>query len=92
MLSVVVAIYVAVSMMTYVVYAVDKRAAVKKRRRVSEKTLHLMALVGGWPGAWLAQQQLRHKTQKIRFRRLFWVTVVLNVAALSGLLAVMPLG
>ncbi|UYO74221.1 DUF1294 domain-containing protein [Halomonas qinghailakensis] len=70
----------------------DKRAAVKRRRRVSEKTLHLMALAGGWPGAWLAQQRLRHKTQKTRFRRLFWVTVVLNVAALSGLLAVMPLG
>ncbi|WP_301583681.1 DUF1294 domain-containing protein [Halomonas alkaliantarctica] len=92
MISLVAASYVMVSVITYGVYAVDKRAAVKRRRRVSEKTLHLMALAGGWPGAWLAQQRLRHKTQKTRFRRLFWVTVVLNAAALSGLLAVMPLG
>ncbi|WP_404463186.1 DUF1294 domain-containing protein [Vreelandella aquamarina] len=83
--------YVAVSVITYATYAWDKRAAIKKRQRVSEKTLHWLALVGGWPGAWCAQQQLRHKTQKTAFRRVYWVTVLLNIAALGGFVAVMPL-
>ncbi|XQU07475.1 DUF1294 domain-containing protein [Halomonas sp. LY9] len=59
--------YATASVITYVLYAWDKRAAIKKRQRVSEKTLHWLALVGGWPGAWCAQQQLRHKTQKPAF-------------------------
>ncbi|MFP3342438.1 DUF1294 domain-containing protein [Halomonas sp. SIMBA_159] len=83
--------YVAVSVITYATYAWDKRAAIKKRQRVSEKMLHWLALVGGWPGAWCAQQQLRHKTQKTSFRRVYCVTVLLNIAALGGFVAVMPL-
>lgn len=83
--------YATVSVITYATYAWDKRAAIKKRQRVSEKTLHWLALVGGWPGAWCAQQQLRHKTQKTAFRRVYWVTVLLNIAVLIGLIAVMPL-
>ncbi|BCA92139.1 DUF1294 domain-containing protein [Vreelandella aquamarina] len=83
--------YVAVSVITYATYAWDKRAAIKKRQRVSEKTLHWLALLGGWPGAWCAQQQLRHKTQKTSFRRVYWATVLLNIAVLGGLVAVMPL-
>jgi len=79
-------LYAAASVVTYATYAWDKRAAIKKRRRVSEKTLHWLALLGGWPGAWCAQQQLRHKTQKTAFRRVFWVTVVLNLACLAAVL------
>lgn len=86
-LSVLLAWYAAVSVMTYVHYAWDKRAAIQQRQRVSEKTLHWLALLGGWPGAWCAQQRLRHKTQKIAFRRVFWVTVVLNLACLAAVLA-----
>lgn len=44
------ALYAAASVVTYATYAWDKRAAIKKRRRVSEKTLHWLALLGGWPG------------------------------------------
>ncbi|PJX13002.1 DUF1294 domain-containing protein [Halomonas sp. 141] len=81
------ALYAAASAVTYATYAWDKRAAIKKRQRVSEKTLHWLALLGGWPGAWCAQQQLRHKTQKTAFRRVFWLTVVLNLACLAAVLA-----
>ncbi|EHK60657.1 DUF1294 domain-containing protein [Halomonas sp. GFAJ-1] len=79
--------YVVVSVIAYTVYAVDKKAAIKKRQRVSEKSLHLLALAGGWPGAWFAQQRLRHKTQKTSFRLMFWMTVALNV---GGLWVLMP--
>lgn len=70
------------SLLTFVVYAWDKAAAQAQRWRTAESTLHLMALAGGWPGALLAQQWLRHKSAKREFRVVFWATVVLNVAGL----------
>ncbi|AQU82141.1 MAG: DUF1294 domain-containing protein [Halomonas sp.] len=87
MLILIAAFYVVVSVAAYITYAVDKKAAIKKRRRVSEKSLHLLALAGGWPGAWLAQQRLRHKTQKTPFRLVYWLTVALNLAILWGVVS-----
>ncbi|CAM3719244.1 MULTISPECIES: DUF1294 domain-containing protein [Halomonas] len=78
------ALYAVVSVITYITYVVDKKAAIKNRRRVSEKSLHLLALAGGWPGALLAQQRWRHKTQKTSFRVFFWLTVIANLACLVG--------
>ena len=73
-------LYSALSMATFIVYALDKRAAARDEWRVTENTLHLLSLAGGWPGALLAQQTLRHKSAKTAFRRIYWATVVLNVA------------
>jgi uncharacterized membrane protein YsdA (DUF1294 family) len=72
--------YVVASLVTFMVYAFDKSAAGRGARRTPEATLHMLALAGGWPGAILAQQLLRHKSRKAEFRSVFWVTVVLNVA------------
>lgn len=74
------AIYIGASAATFLVYAQDKSAAERGARRTAENTLHLLALAGGWPGALLAQQILRHKSMKSEFRAIFWVTVSLNVA------------
>lgn len=73
--------YVAVSALAFGVYAVDKQAAAGNHRRVPENTLHLIALAGGWPGALVAQQVLRHKSSKAVFRATFWSTVVMNMLA-----------
>ena len=71
--------YSAMSMATFITYALDKRAALRGGWRVAESTLHGLALLCGWPGALLAQELLRHKSAKREFRRLFWLTVALNV-------------
>jgi uncharacterized membrane protein YsdA (DUF1294 family) len=73
-------VYGLMSLFTFVTYAVDKSAARRGARRVPERTLHLLALLGGWPGALLAQQVLRHKTAKPAFRLVFWLTVPGNLA------------
>ena len=73
--------YLVVSTASYVAYALDKLAAKKGGWRTSESTLHLFSLVGGWPGALIAQNGLRHKTRKQPFRMVFWATVALNCAA-----------
>ncbi len=72
-------VYVAVSVLTYVVYALDKRAAVRGRWRTPEAQMLLLGFLGGWPGAITAQLTLRHKTRKASFRLAFWLTVFLNV-------------
>lgn len=75
---IILAIYAGLSILTYLVYAADKSAAEKGTWRTQESTLHLFALAGGWPGALIAQQMLRHKSKKESFRFVFWVTVVVN--------------
>jgi uncharacterized membrane protein YsdA (DUF1294 family)/cold shock CspA family protein len=63
-------------------YWLDKNAAQKRQWRTKEDTLHIMALLGGWPGAGLAQQILRHKSRKDSFRQSFQLTVIAHWAAL----------
>lgn len=76
-------VYAVMSAVSFVVYASDKAAAPAGGRRVPENTLHLLALLGGWPGALIAQRLLSHKTRKAGFQALFWITVALNLAALA---------
>ncbi|MCU0754895.1 MAG: cold shock and DUF1294 domain-containing protein [Xanthomonadales bacterium] len=73
------------SLWCFVVYGLDKRAARHGNPRVSERRLHLLSLVGGWPGALIAQSVFRHKTIKQPFQTVFWTTVVLNVVGLAWL-------
>jgi uncharacterized membrane protein YsdA (DUF1294 family) len=77
--------YAAASLATAIAYRLDKSAAERKVWRTSETRLHVMALIGGWPGALLAQHVFRHKSRKRSFRLAFWATVALNCAALTWL-------
>lgn len=72
-------LYFAASLVCFLAYAIDKSAATAGRWRIAESTLLLLGVVGGWPGAIIAQQMLRHKTKKASFRSAFWATVFVNV-------------
>lgn len=82
-LAAIAAAYLSLGIITFAVYAWDKAAARRGAWRVPEATLHVLAVLGGWPGALAAQQVLRHKTRKQPFRTVFWFTVGLNSAALA---------
>ena len=75
-------LYAGASLVTFIAYAIDKSAAQSGRWRTQESTLHLLALIGGWPGALIAQNRLRHKSRKGPFLLVFWVTVLLNCSGL----------
>jgi uncharacterized membrane protein YsdA (DUF1294 family)/cold shock CspA family protein len=75
-------LYAGLSVITFAAYALDKSAASSGAWRTPENTLHMLAIAGGWPGALLAQQFLRHKSTKQPFRQVFWATALLNVGAL----------
>ncbi|QLE84511.1 DUF1294 domain-containing protein [Shewanella sp. Scap07] len=87
---IVTAVYLGCSIITFAVYAWDKSAARKGHWRVKERSLHLLALGCGWPGALIAQSVLRHKSQKRPFRLMLAVIVLVNLMML-GLLA-SPIG
>lgn len=78
--------YPPISLLAFIAYWRDKRAAQRQEWRTSESTLQFFALLGGWPGALIAQRLLRHKTSKHEFQLVFWFNVVLHCALLSGLL------
>jgi len=59
------ALYMVASLLTFIMYAVDKSAAQKGARRTQESTLHLLS----------------HKSRKQSFRLVFWLTILLNCAA-----------
>ncbi len=76
-------VYLGTSLLSFVVYAADKKAATTGGWRISESSLLALGVIGGWPGAIVGQQVFRHKTRKIGFRSAFWGTVVLNVIAFT---------
>lgn len=73
---------IGINLAAFVAFYIDKKAAVADRRRISEKTLLLLALIGGSVGAIIGQQVLRHKTYKQPFKFLLYSIVVLQVAIL----------
>ena len=78
--------YLVISLITFLAYAWDKSAARSGSWRTKESTLHLLSLIGGWPGALVAQQKLRHKSKKQPFRFVFWLTAFANCGAFAWLM------
>lgn len=75
--------YLALSVLLFGKYYQDKKAAQESRWRTPESQLHLLSALGGWPGALVAQQGLRHKTRKASFLVTFGATVGLNLLLLG---------
>ena len=87
-MKVVAAVYLTVmgvmSLVCFIAYGIDKRQAGNGGRRISERTLQLLAFLGGWPGALLGQRQFRHKTQKVGFRIVLWMIIALHVGVVAA--------
>lgn len=77
--------YCGLSSLAFVIYGWDKLSAKRDWRRTPEKSLHLLAVTGGWPGALLGQQVFRHKTSKRSFQRAYWAMVALNCLGLIAM-------
>ncbi|WNG57304.1 DUF1294 domain-containing protein [Archangium gephyra] len=78
------------SLLAFFFYWKDKRSATRGTWRTSEGMLHFFELVGGWPGALIAQQVFRHKTRKVSFQVVFWGIVLMHQLFWAGIL-LMPL-
>lgn len=71
-------LYLLASLLSFMQYWQDKRSAQSGGQRTAENTLHLVELAGGWPGALIAQQALRHKTRKAAYQSVFWLIVAVH--------------
>ena len=72
-----------VNLVTFAMYARDKRAAGRGKRRIPERSLLTAALLGGSPAALVAGRMLRHKTVKRSFRLRFALVVVIQLALIG---------
>jgi len=73
------AYFISMSVITFIFYGYDKRQSQRNRLRVPEIILHMLALLGGSPGAFMGQIYFRHKTKKLRFRIVFLAIVLLQI-------------
>lgn len=74
------------NLLAFYAYWQDKYKASRRAWRISEQALHIWSLIGGWPGAWVAQQVLRHKSAKATFLANYWTTAVMHCAAFGAVL------
>lgn len=72
------AMYPVVSLVSLLLYWQDKQQARTQAWRTPEKVLHASELLGGWPGALLAQQVFRHKTRKVSYQVVCWGIVLVH--------------
>ena len=72
----------AINIIAFVVYGIDKLKAKKGKWRISEATLLLLAIIGGSIGAWFGMNLWRHKTKHLKFRFGLPVILILHLAFL----------
>ena len=72
--------YAALSVAGFALYGLDKLQARQGGRRVSEARLHLLALLGGFAGAYLGLRVFHHKTQKPVFRAVLLAAALVHAA------------
>ncbi len=68
MIALLLSCIIAVNVITFVVYGIDKLKAKKGKWRVPEATLLLLAIVGGSAGAWCGVKVWHHKTMHVKFK------------------------
>ncbi len=69
-----------VNLITFLAFAWDKRRAENNKRRIPEKQLHTLTLIGGSIGAWFAIFRLRHKNRKFSF---LIITILISIVHLG---------
>ena len=82
--------YATCSLVTVGLYAHDKSKAQRDVWRISESTLHILDVMGGWPGGLLAQRVFRHKTRKLWFQVVFWLCVAVHILTWGWIFVSVP--
>ena len=70
----------AVNIVTFLLYGIDKYKAKKGKWRISEATLLTMAAIGGSIGAWAGMRLWHHKTMHKKFKYGIPVIIIMQIA------------
>ena len=80
-------VYIILSILTLIVYGIDKFLAKAGWKRIPERWLHTLALIGGFPGALAGMHLFKHKTNKPKIRWVIWASIIIHSAAAVILVA-----
>ena len=80
--SVLVGYVLGIGLSTFIVYSYDKRQSIRNGRRVPERALLLLSVIGGALGGWAGMLVWRHKTQ----HAIFWVAQVIGTVVIAAAL------
>ena len=70
---------IAINLITFLTYGVDKMQARRDGWRISERNLLILAIIGGSIGALIGMQVFGHKTRKSSFRGRYWLVVLVQI-------------
>lgn len=79
LISLMIAYLLLMSIIGFVIMGIDKQRAIKKKWRIPESTLILIAFAGGGLGAFFGMYVFRHKTKHMKFVVLLPLSAVLYV-------------
>lgn len=74
--------YIIINLVMFFTMTYDKRCAIKNKRRIPEKNLYLLAVVGGGFGGMLAMVFKHHKNKHMDFIMVYTITAILHVLAI----------
>jgi len=80
-----ISVFAIINIVTYGLYYYDKQQARSSGWRISEKTLMMGSLLGGWPAALYAIEDIRHKSSKRSFQIMHWIVIATNLVGMSYL-------
>ncbi|MCJ8323049.1 MAG: DUF1294 domain-containing protein [Rhizobiales bacterium] len=73
-------IYTGMSLLCFILFFIDKTRSEANGWRIAELYLHIVELLGGWPGAYLGQKYIRHKTKKLKYKLILWLITFIHLA------------
>ena len=71
---------IAINLIAFAAFGIDKRRARNGERRISERALLTLAALGGTIGAWLGRRVFRHKTRKEDFSKMLFIIAAAQAA------------
>lgn len=74
----IISIYLFMSLVSFILFFIDKKRSTTGGWRIREYYLHLVELLGGWPGALLGQKFIRHKTKKFSYKIVLWLIILVH--------------
>lgn len=74
----IISIYLFMSLVSFILFFIDKKRSTTGGWRIKEYYLHLVELLGGWPGALLGQKFIRHKTKKFSYKIVLWLIILVH--------------
>lgn len=72
-------IYIMLNTVTYFIVAIDKYRAIKRKWRISEKTLFLLSIFGGALGVYVGMMIFRHKTKHLKFKIGIPIIIIIQI-------------